>query len=79
MKIRSDYFRTFGPDSEDIIKSLYLRKSIYKQTVSYGHFGRMEIELLRKKLDKANELKAVSRKHCIRELQIDKIFLLPYD
>lgn len=65
MKIRSDYFRIFGPDSEDIIKLLDLRKSIYKQTVSYGHFGRTEIELLQKKLDKANKLKAVSRKHCI--------------
>ena len=59
MKISSDDFRTFGPDSEDIIKSLHLRKSIYKQTVSYGHFGRTEVALLRKKLDKVNELNAI--------------------
>jgi len=40
-----------------IIKMLDLRRPIYKQTASYGHFGRDDIDLPWEKLDKADELK----------------------
>lgn len=40
-----------------IIKMLDLRRPIYKQTASYGHFGRDDIDLPWEKLDKVDELK----------------------
>ena len=40
-----------------IIKMLDLRKPIYKQTASYGHFGRNDLELPWEKLDKVEQLK----------------------
>ena len=40
-----------------IIKMLDLRRPIYKQTASYGHFGRTDIDLPWEKLDKVEELK----------------------
>ena len=41
-----------------IIKMLDLRRPIYKQTASYGHFGRTDLDLPWEKLDKVEELKA---------------------
>ncbi|MCQ2421998.1 MAG: methionine adenosyltransferase [Lachnospiraceae bacterium] len=41
-----------------IIKMLDLRRPIYKQTASYGHFGRTDIELPWEALDKVDALKA---------------------
>ena len=40
-----------------IIKTLDLRRPIYKQTAAYGHFGRNDLDLPWEKLDKAEELK----------------------
>lgn len=40
-----------------IIKMLDLRRPIYKQTSSYGHFGRNDLDLPWEKLDKVEELK----------------------
>ena len=40
-----------------IIRMLDLRKPIYKQTASYGHFGRNDLDLPWEKLDKVEELK----------------------
>ena len=40
-----------------IIKMLYLRRPIYKQTAAYGHFGRTDIDLPWEKLDKVEDLK----------------------
>ncbi|HHX55429.1 MAG TPA: methionine adenosyltransferase [Clostridiales bacterium] len=40
-----------------IISSLDLRRPIYKQTSSYGHFGRNDLDLPWEKLDKVDELK----------------------
>ncbi len=40
-----------------IIKMLDLRRPIYKQTASYGHFGRNDLDLSWERLDKAEELK----------------------
>ena len=41
-----------------IIKMLDLRRPIYKQTASYGHFGRSDLDLPWERLDKVEELKA---------------------
>jgi S-adenosylmethionine synthetase len=40
-----------------IIKTLDLRRPIYKQTAAYGHFGRTDIDLPWEKTDKAELLK----------------------
>ena len=40
-----------------IIKMLDLRRPIYKQTASYGHFGRNDLDLPWEKLDKVDVLK----------------------
>ena len=40
-----------------IIKKLNLRRPIYKQVASYGHFGRDDLDLPWEKTDKAEELK----------------------
>lgn len=42
-----------------IIKMLDLRRPIYKQTSSYGHFGRNDLNLPWEKLDKAEVLKKI--------------------
>lgn len=49
----------FDLTPEGIIKSLDLRRPIYKQTAAYGHFGRTDVELPWEKIDKVEELKAV--------------------
>ncbi|MDR2007181.1 MAG: methionine adenosyltransferase [Acidaminococcales bacterium] len=43
-----------------IIKTLDLRRPIYKQTAAYGHFGRTDLELPWEKTDKAAVLRAQS-------------------
>ena len=40
-----------------IIKQLNLRRPIYRQTASYGHFGRTDLDLPWEKTDKVNELR----------------------
>jgi S-adenosylmethionine synthetase len=40
-----------------IIKTLDLRRPIYKQTAAYGHFGRTDVELPWEKTDKADVLR----------------------
>ena len=46
----------FDLTPEGIIKSLDLRRPIYKQTAAYGHFGRTDADLPWEKLDKVEEL-----------------------
>ncbi len=41
-----------------IIQMLDLRRPIYKQTASYGHFGRNDLDLPWERLDRVDELKA---------------------
>ena len=41
-----------------IIKMLDLRRPIYKQTASYGHFGRQDLDLPWERMDKVEQLKA---------------------
>ena len=44
-----------------IIKMLDLRRPIYKQTASYGHFGRTDLDLPWEKTDVAEELKKYAK------------------
>ncbi len=43
-----------------IIKNLNLRRPIYRQTASYGHFGRGDLDLPWEKLDKVEEIKKLA-------------------
>lgn len=49
--------KNFDLTPDGIIKMLDLRKPIYKQTSSYGHFGRNDLELPWERLDKLVALK----------------------
>ena len=40
-----------------IIKTLDLRRPIYRQTAAYGHFGRTDLDLPWERLDKVDVLK----------------------
>ena len=42
-----------------IIRALDLRRPIYRQTASYGHFGRPDLDLPWERLDRVEELKAL--------------------
>lgn len=45
-----------------IIKHLHLRRPIYRQVASYGHFGRLDLDLPWEKTDKAGDLKKKASK-----------------
>ena len=49
--------KAFDMRPSAIIERLKLRQPIYRQTASYGHFGRSDINLPWEALDKVNELK----------------------
>ncbi len=50
-------YENFDLSPGGIIKTLDLRRPIYKQTASYGHFGREDVLLPWEKTDKAENLK----------------------
>lgn len=56
-KIGSLVEKHFDLRPAGIIKSLDLRRPIYKQTAAYGHFGRTDIDLPWEKTDKADDLR----------------------
>ena len=49
--------RHFDLSPDGIIRSLDLRRPIYRQTAAYGHFGRTDVELPWEQLNKVEELK----------------------
>lgn len=51
--------QVFDLRPSSIIKELNLCRPIYKQTASYGHFGRDDIDLPWEKTDKVNKIKAL--------------------
>lgn len=53
--------QTFDLRPAGIIQMLDLRRPIYKQTAAYGHFGRTDVELPWEKLDKADQLKELTK------------------
>ena len=56
-KIEDVIARHFDLRPAGIIKMLDLRRPIYKQTASYGHFGRNDLDLPWERLDKVKELR----------------------
>jgi len=56
-KIQELIVKHFDLRPAGIIKSLDLRRPIYKQTAAYGHFGRSDIDLPWEKTDKADILR----------------------
>ena len=49
--------KVFDMRPEAIIRALDLRRPIYRQTASYGHFGRTDIDLPWERLDRVEQLK----------------------
>ena len=49
--------KVFDLSPGGIIKTLDLRKPIYKQTAAYGHFGRNDLDLPWERTDKTEQLK----------------------
>ena len=49
--------RHFDLSPDGIIRSLNLRRPIYRQTSAYGHFGRTDVQLPWEELNKVEELK----------------------
>ena len=56
-KISELVYANFELTPKEIIKSLDLKRPIYKKTASYGHFGRNDPEFTWEKLDKVEVLK----------------------
>ncbi|MCH3950184.1 MAG: methionine adenosyltransferase [Acidaminococcus sp.] len=54
--------KNFSLTPAGIIKTLNLRRPIYKQTAAYGHFGRTDIDLPWEHLDKVEVLKEALKK-----------------
>lgn len=58
-KISQAAMRCFDLKPSSIIRMLDLRRPIYRQTASYGHFGRDDLDLPWEKTDKVDELKKI--------------------
>jgi S-adenosylmethionine synthetase len=56
-RISEAVMATFDLRPAAIIKDLDLRRPIYRQTASYGHMGRVDIDLPWEKLDRVDALK----------------------
>lgn len=57
--IQDKILEIFDLTPKGIIKTLDLKRPIYKQTAAYGHFGRTDIDLPWEHLDKVEELKTL--------------------
>lgn len=57
--ISNKVLELFDLTPKGIIKTLDLKRPIYKQTAAYGHFGRDDLDLPWEKLDMVNELKTL--------------------
>lgn len=56
-EISNIVYDNFKLTPKQIIDTLDLRRPIYKQTASYGHFGRNDLDLPWEKLDKVEQIK----------------------
>ena len=54
--------KVFPLTPKGIIEYLDLRKPIYKKLASYGHMGRIDLDISWEKLDKVEELKKLFKK-----------------
>jgi S-adenosylmethionine synthetase len=57
--IQNKILEIFNLTPKGIIRTLDLKRPIYKQTAAYGHFGRTDIDLPWEHLDKVDELKTL--------------------
>lgn len=57
--IQNKILEIFDLTPKGIIRTLDLKRPIYKQTAAYGHFGRTDIDLPWEHLDKVDELKTL--------------------
>jgi S-adenosylmethionine synthetase len=57
--IQDKILEIFNLTPKGIIRTLDLKRPIYKQTAAYGHFGRTDIDLPWEHLDKVDELKTL--------------------
>ncbi|MBQ2811626.1 MAG: methionine adenosyltransferase domain-containing protein, partial [Clostridia bacterium] len=57
-KLEEAVAKAFDLTPAAIIRTLDLRKPIYKQVAAYGHIGRTDISLPWEKTDKVDEIKA---------------------
>ena len=62
-KIEECVLETFDLRPASIIKTLELRRPIYKQLAAYGHFGREDLGLSWEKVDRAEQLKDTISKY----------------
>lgn len=58
-KIQDKILEVFNLTPKGIIRTLDLKRPIYKKTAAYGHFGRTDIDLPWEHLDKVDELKTL--------------------
>ena len=54
--LSSEIMKRFDLSPDGIIRTLDLRRPIYRQTAAYGHFGRTDIDLPWERTDRAEEL-----------------------
>lgn len=59
-KISEFILQTFDLRPAGIIKALDLRRPIYRQTATYGHFGRTDLDLPWERTDKAENLRKLA-------------------
>jgi S-adenosylmethionine synthetase len=57
-KIEAAINKVFDLRPAAIIRDLDLRRPIFRQTASYGHFGRTDLDVPWEQTDRVNELKA---------------------
>ncbi len=56
-KLSAEVMKRFDLSPDGIIRTLDLRRPIYRQTAAYGHFGRTDIDLPWERTDRVEELK----------------------
>lgn len=59
-KIEAEVKEIFDTSPAGIIRTLNLKRPIYKKTSAYGHFGRRDVDFSWEKTDKAAALKTIS-------------------
>ena len=58
--------QTFDFRPAAIINNLDLRRPIFRETASYGHFGRHDIDAPWERLDKADQIRLAAEKHLVQ-------------
>ncbi len=59
-RLSAEVMKRFDLSPDGIIRTLDLRRPIYRQTAAYGHFGRADVDLPWERTDRAEELKQLA-------------------